>query len=59
MLVGRQLREADEEDLDDEEKIKIMVDMSQAIMDVNSSANGTKTDFTHDFVRGVCSETIC
>ena len=46
-------------DMDDCEKMKIMVDMSQLMVEVNQSARGSRTDFTHDFVRGVCGERVC
>jgi len=47
------------DDMDACEKMKIMADMGQLMVDVNQSARGSKTDFTHDFVRGVCSESVC
>ena len=47
------------DDMDAVEKMKIMADMGQLMVDVNQSARGSKTDFTHDFVRGVCSESVC
>ena len=46
------------DDMDACEKMKIMADMGQLMVDVNQSASGSKTDFTHDFVRGVCSESV-
>jgi len=46
------------DDLDLTEKMKIMADMSQLMMDINQSASGGKSDFTHDFVKGVCSESV-
>lgn len=46
------------EDIDPEEKMKIMVDMADAMKNVNQSAVGQKNDFTNDFVKGVCGETI-
>jgi hypothetical protein len=51
---GQQLAE----DMDAEQKMKILVDMSELISSVSQGATGTKSDFTHDFVRGVCSETV-
>lgn len=47
------------EDLDPENKMKIVCDMAELMSSVNQSAVGNKTDFTHDFVRGVCSKTVC
>ena len=47
------------DDMDAVEKMKIMADMGQLMVDVNQSARGSKTDFTHDFVRGVCSKSVC
>ena len=47
------------DDMDAVEKMKIMADMGQLMVDVNQSARGSKTDFTHDFVKGVCSESVC
>jgi regulator of replication initiation timing len=46
------------DDMDIVEKMQIMTDMSQLMVDVNNSASGDKNDFTHDFVKGVCSESV-
>jgi hypothetical protein len=46
------------DNMDAEEKMQIIVDMGQLIVDINQSSRGQKTDFTHDFVRGVCSKTV-
>ena len=47
------------DDMDSVDKMKIMADMGQLMVDVNQSARGSKSDFTHDFVKGVCSESVC
>lgn len=47
------------DDLDPENKMKIVCDMAELMSSVNQSVIGNKTDFTHDFVRGVCSKTVC
>lgn len=46
------------DDMDAEQKMNIIADMSQLMVDVTQSAIGHKSDFTHDFVRGVCSESV-
>jgi hypothetical protein len=45
-------------DLDPESRMKIVCDMADIMSCVNQSATGNKNDFTHDFVRGVCSKTV-
>jgi gas vesicle protein len=45
-------------EINDDERMKIIAEMSQLMVDVNESARGNKTDFTHDFVRKVCSKTV-
>ena len=44
--------------LDAEQKMKIMMDMGQLMVDVNQGARGSQTEFTHDFVKGICSESV-
>ena len=46
------------DDMDLHEKMKIMIDIGQLMVDVSQSATGQKNDFTHDFVKGVCSESV-
>jgi hypothetical protein len=47
------------DEMDARERINIIADMAQLMTDVSQSASGQKNDFTHDFVRGVCSERVC
>jgi hypothetical protein len=46
------------DDFDTEAKLKIMSDLSDLMIMVNSGANGTKNDLYHEFVKNVCSQTL-
>jgi hypothetical protein len=46
------------DEMDTEERLGIMGDMSDYMIMVNNGANGTKNDLYHEFIKNVCSKSI-